>query len=127
VVLPAVAIAIVGFVMLSLGIGLVAQAPRWSRVIAVADRQVMQALGGALRVLMGLVLVYGARETRYPAAVNAFGLVLVVVGVMILSVSTPRFESWVDRWVTGSLVWRLRVGGLLSTAVGVFLVWAAIS
>lgn len=124
--LSVVAIGVVGFVLLCLGIGLVASAPRWSDVITAADREVMQALGGALRVLMGLVLVYGAKATRYPAAVNAFGLVLVVVGVMVLSISRARFASWVDRWAAGSLVWRLRVGGMLSAIVGAFLTWAAV-
>jgi uncharacterized protein YjeT (DUF2065 family) len=123
---PGLVVAAVGSILLCVGIALVAHATRWTRLIAVADRDVMQALGGALRVLMGLALVYAARDTRYPEAVHAFGLVLVAVGVMILWVSPTRFRSWIDRWIVGSLVWRLRVGGALSIFVGAFLVWAAI-
>jgi uncharacterized membrane protein len=123
---PTVVIAVVGFVLLCLGLCLLAQATRWARSIAEADREAMQALGGALRVLMGLGLVYGAPDTDYPDAIHAFGLVLVAIGVMILWVNPSRFRSWVDRWVAGSLVWRLRVGGLLAIIVGTFLVWAAI-
>jgi hypothetical protein len=123
---PAIAVVVVGFVLLGLGLGLVAQATRWARVMATADRQAMQALGGAVRVLMGLALVYGAGATIVPRGVNAFGVVLVAIGVMTLAVAPERFASWVDRWVAGSLVWRLRVGGLLAMLVGAFLVFAAV-
>lgn len=123
---PAIAVLVVGLVLACLGVGLVAQPARWAESIEHADRQAMQALGGAVRVLMGLALVYGADATLYPSGVHAFGLVLVAVGVMILWVTPERFRSWVERWLAGSLVWRLRVGGLLSTIVGAFLVVAAV-
>jgi hypothetical protein len=45
---------------------------------------------------------------------------------MTLWVEPERFRSWIDRWLAGSLVLRLRVGGILSTIVGAFLVVAAI-
>lgn len=121
---PAFAVVVVGFVLLGLGLGLVAQATRWVRVIATADRQAMQALGGAVRVLMGLALVYGADATVLPSGVNAFGLVLVAIGVMTLSVAPERFASWIDRWIAGSLVWRLRVGGVLAISAGALLVFS---
>ena len=124
---PAVLVAVVGSVLLCLGLGLLTHAPHWSRALENADREAMQALGGALRVLMGLALVYGSHATDYPTAVHAFGLALVGIGVMTLWVDAERFRSWVDRWVAGSLVWRLRVGGLLSAIVGVFLVLAALA
>ena len=57
---PAVLVAVVGSVLLCLGLGLLTHAPHWSRALEKADREAMQALGGALRVLMGLALVYGA-------------------------------------------------------------------
>jgi uncharacterized membrane protein HdeD (DUF308 family) len=123
---PAVAVALVGVVLLVLGIVLVVQPARWAESIDHSDPQAMQALGGAVRVLMGLALVYGAAETAYPSGVNAFGIVLVAVGVMTLWVEPERFRSWIDRWLAGSLVLRLRVGGILSTIVGAFLVLAAL-
>mgnify|MGYP001055416108 CR=1 FL=1 len=123
---PALAVAFVGVVLLCLGIALVVAAARWAHAIDRADRQAMQALGGALRVLMGLALVYGADATRHPSGVHAFGLVLVAVGVMVLWVEPERFRAWVDRWLAGSLVWRQRLGGLLAVIVGVFLTLAAV-
>lgn len=124
---PAIAVVVVGLVLVCLGVGLVAQPTRWAEAIAHADRQTMQALGGAVRVLMGLALVYGADGTISPTGVHAFGLVLVTVGIMILWVAPERFRSWVERWLAGALVWRLRVGGLLATVVGAFLVVAAVA
>jgi hypothetical protein len=123
---PAIAVAVVGLILVCLGAGLVAGAARWAESIEHADRQAMQALGGAVRVLMGLALVYGADATISPSAVHAFGLVLVAIGVMTLWVAPERFRSWVERWLAGSLVWRLRIGGLLSAIVGGFLVFTAV-
>lgn len=124
---PAIAVVVVGLILVCLGVGLVAQPVRWAQAIAHVDRQGMQALGGAIRVLMGLALVYGADATISPSAVHAFGLALVAIGVMTLWVAPERFRSWVERWLAGSLVWRLRVGGLLSVVVGGFLVFAAVA
>jgi hypothetical protein len=121
---PAIAVVVVGFVLLGLGLALLAQATRWARMIATADRQAMQALGGAVRVLMGLALLYGADATVLPSGVNAFGLVLVAIGVMTLAVAPERFASWIDRWMAGSLVWRLRVGGVLAISAGALLVFS---
>jgi uncharacterized membrane protein HdeD (DUF308 family) len=123
---PAIAVLVVGLVLLCLGVALVAHPAGWARAIARSDRQAMQALGGAVRVLMGLALVYGADATRYVSGVHAFGLVLVAVGVMTLWVGHERFSSWIEGWLAGSLVLRLRLGGLLSVIVGAFLVFAAV-
>ena len=124
---PAIAVLVVGLVLLCLGVALVAQPARWARAIARSDRQAMQALGGAVRVLMGLALVYGADATMYASGVHAFGLVLVAVGVMVLWVAPERFSSWIEGWLAGSLVWRLRLGGLLSVIVGAFLIFASVA
>lgn len=123
---PAVFVAVVGVVLVLLGIALVVQPSHWAVSIARSDREALQALGGAVRVLLGLALVYGAKATAYPGGVHAFGLALVTVGVVTLWVEPARFRSWLDRWLAGSIVWRLRVGGLLATIIGVFLVVAAI-
>ena len=123
----AVAAAVAAPVLVCPGAASAAQPARWAESIEHADPQAMQALGGAVRVLMGLALVYGADGTIYPSAVHAFGLALVAIGVMTLWVAPERFRAWVEKWIAGSLVWRLRVGGLLSAIVGAFLVVAAVT
>jgi hypothetical protein len=87
------------------------------------DRELLQALGGAVRIGLGmLLLLYGADASPFAPAVRAFGLVLVAVGVVVLVVRTSTFCSWVDGWLRGSLGWRLRLGGALAAVLGSLLV-----
>lgn len=89
--------------------------------MARTDRALLQASGGAVRIGAGLALLYGADATAYPAGVFLFGTVLVCAGVLVLAVSPKRFAGWIDRWLGGSMVARLRVGGLLAVLAGALL------
>ncbi len=124
---PVFVVAGVGVVLFCLGAGLVVQGRRWVEAMEGADSEAIQALGGAVRVFMGIGLLYGAKETAYPTGVHALGLTLVTIGVVILWIDPARFREWVDRWRAGSLLWRLRVGGVLSMILGVLLVSAAVA
>jgi uncharacterized membrane protein len=117
-------VAIVGVVLLVLGVALVAAPRAWERALATAHRPTLQAIGGGVRVLLGLALLYGARSSAYPTGVSAFGALLVAVGFVILWIDAARFSRWVDGWLAGSLRWRLRAGGGLMIVMGAIL-WAA--
>jgi hypothetical protein len=111
-------VAVVGTFLMAFGLALVVTPRRASTVIARSDRGTLQALGGVVRVAAGLGLVYGADATAYPEGVFLFGAVMVAAGVMILVVDEARFSSWIDAWLRGSMVWRLRAGGGLALVAG---------
>lgn len=117
-------VALVAVVCVVLGAALLVAPQRWARALETGNRAALQALGGALRVVLGVTLMYGARGTAYPVGVFAFGVALVGVGVAILWVDEARFSRWVDGWIAGSLTLRLRTGGLLSIVIGALL-WIA--
>lgn len=116
------AVAAVAGLLVLIGTALLVVPSRWARLTVSADPSAVQAMGGALRVLMGLALVYGAESTAFPSAVAAFGTVLVGVGVAILWVDPAAFARWLGAWTRGALVRRLRVGGVLALLAGLSLV-----
>jgi hypothetical protein len=119
---PAWPVAAVGSMLVVFGLLLIARTARATRAIATMDRALLQALAGAVRIGLGVLLLYGADASPYAPAVRAFGWVLLGVGVVVLVVETSTFGVWVDGWLRGSLGWRLRVGGALSVIVGTLLV-----
>ncbi len=119
---PAWPVAAVGSMLIAFGLLLVARTARAAHAIATMDRELLQALGGAVRIGLGMLLLYGADASPFAPAVRAFGLVLVGVGVVVLVVRTSTFCSWVDGWLRGSLGWRLRLGGTLAAVLGSLLV-----
>ncbi len=115
-------VAAVGAMLAAMGVILLVRTERAALSIATTDRELLQALGGGVRVALGLLLLYGAEGSAYAPAVRAFGYVLLGVGVVVLAVKTSTFGTWVDGWLGGSLGWRLRLGGALAVITGVILV-----
>ncbi|TFH30636.1 MAG: hypothetical protein E4H00_04820 [Myxococcales bacterium] len=119
--LAAAMVAFVGCFLVLMGFALVVTPRRWAGTIEHSDRATLQAYGGMVRVLFGLVLLYGAEASVYPEGVFAFGAVMIGVGVMVLCVKEARFSGWIDHWLRGGLVWRLRLGGCLALLAGALL------
>jgi hypothetical protein len=119
-------VAAVGGMLVAFGLILLARTQRAARSIATMDRELLQALGGGVRIGLGLLLLYGAEASAYAPAIRAFGWVLLGVGVVVLAVQTSTFNVWVEGWLGGSLGWRLRLGGALAIVVGGMLLVSAI-
>ena len=77
-------VAAVGSMLIAFGLLLVARTARAAHAITTMDRELLQALGGAVRIALGMLLLYGADASPFAPAVRAFGLVLVAVGVVVL-------------------------------------------
>jgi hypothetical protein len=119
---PTWPVAAVGSMLVAFGALLLLGTKRATHAIATMDRELLQALGGGIRIVLGVLLFYGADASPFSPAVRTFAWIFIGVGVVVLAVRTSTFSAWVDGWLRGSLGWRLRVGGVLSIIVGVMLV-----
>ena len=120
---PAWPVAAVGSMLVAFGALLLVRTARATRVIVTTDRELLQAIGGGVRIALGLLLLYGAEASPYAPAVRAFAWLFIGVGVVVLAVRNTTFRAWVDGWLRSeSLGWRLRLGGALSIIVGALLV-----
>ena len=119
---PAWPVAAVGSMLVAFGVLLLVMTKQASKAIKTMDRGLLQGLGGAVRIALGLLLLYGADASPYAPALRAFAWILIGVGVVMLVVRSSTFSRWVEGWLRGSLEWRLRAGGALSIVVGSMLV-----
>jgi hypothetical protein len=118
---PTWPVAAVGSMLVTFGVMLLVATKRASTTIKTMDRGLLQGLGGAVRIALGLLLLYGADASPYEPALRAFAWILIGVGVVMLVVRSSTFSRWVEGWLRGSLELRLRMGGVLSIVVGAFL------
>ena len=77
-------------------------------------------LAGAIRVLIGVVFVLAAAESRWPTAMRVVGLAVVVIG-LLTPVSTHPLPSVAWGWVSANFV---RPWALTTMSVGLFVVAA---
>lgn len=77
-----------------------------------------------IRIVLGLVLVFGANATRLPTFVLGFGVLVLIAGIAIPFLGFERIERLVNFWLKQSnavlRLWSVAVIGLGGT-----LVWAA--
>ncbi len=78
-----------------------------------------------IRIVLGLVCILGAGETRLPTFVLGFGVLVLISGIAIPFIGFERIERLVNFWIRQSdtvlRVWSVAVIGL-----GGVLVWAAV-
>ena len=88
------------------------------------DRRWMPA-ASLIRIVLGLVCILGAGETRLPTFVLGFGVLVLISGIAIPFIGFERIERLVNFWIRQSdtvlRVWSVAVIGL-----GGVLVWAAV-
>ena len=81
-------------------------------------------LAGGVRVLLGALILAGSGATPYPVANASLGGLLVVVGVVLLSLSRPRFEA-IIRWGIGLAPGAIRLASLVAVMLGGWLCYTA--
>jgi len=78
---------------------------------------------GALRLGMGVVMLWAAGPSRYPKVLRAFGVLFIVAGVATPIFSEDRARGMMELGAAqGSLL--IRAAGLLIVAFGIFIAHA---
>ncbi len=76
-----------------------------------------------VRIGFGIVFVLAAPSTRLPAFVLAFGLFMILAGVLLPILGIKRLQMWSDEW-SKRPDGVIRVWSLLAILLGVLLAWA---
>jgi len=87
------------------------QTPRWLLV------------AGALRVVLGVALVFSAPDSRAPELILVLGVVITVMGVATPFFGVDRFRRLLDRWSARGSAF-IRGWAMVALALGLSLVCA---
>jgi len=80
-------------------------------------------LGGALSLLIGIVLLLAASQCRWRGFIVAFGILSVAKGIWLLVISQEKAISILDWWAKRPITF-LRVHAIFAVALGVLLIYS---
>jgi hypothetical protein len=118
-------VSISGLFMLGMAAAILIAPERLKRLLRVfVDKQGF-GLAAGIRILVGILFLVAASETRAPSFVTAMGILFLLAGVAIPFIGAARIERlaswWLERpdWVL--MVWAVGAG-----ALGAGLVWSGL-
>ena len=79
---------------------------------------------GGIRIVLGASIFAGSGSASRPAAVAAFGALLLFAGAVLLLLPRPRFEA-IARWGVGLPPATLRLAAAAAAALGAWLAFEA--
>jgi hypothetical protein len=77
-----------------------------------------------LRVLVGVIFVLAAAETRFPTFIWVLGIVTILAGLALPIIGAERIQ-WMGRWGLRRSDSMVRLWGAVAGAFGAFVAWAA--
>lgn len=78
-----------------------------------------------IRLVMGVVLILAAPETRVPQALTVFGVIIFISGVITPLIGLERARRMVA-YITSKPLTFQRVWASMALAIGLFLIWAVV-
>jgi hypothetical protein len=118
-------IALFGVLIILAGIGLLL---RPSQMFSFLEKNAgllsLQVLAVFGRLLIGIVLIAYANQTKFPVFLGFFGWLAVIAGISLGVIGRSRFEQMVKLMVHAIELPVARVGGVLAGLFGAFLIYA---
>jgi len=77
------------------------------------------------RILLGIILIIAAPETRFPLTIVILGGLVILSGIVLIFTDEAKIQSWIDVWLRQSLL-ILRTIFLVAALFGLFLLYAVV-
>ncbi len=120
-----IGIILIGLVLLLLGLAVIARPDRLRHWLHRFLQASWLPLLSLLRIVIGGVLVIWSGETHAPALVMAFGLLLMVAGVLLPVLGEARVEAMAHWWLRRDNRW-MRGWGIAVALIGASIAWAGL-
>ena len=117
-----VLVAIVGLFILGIGVAVLLSPAQLKRVLRIFLQKRWWRLAAAIRILIGIVLLIAASETRAPAFVFVVGVLFIAAGASLPLIGSARLERLSNWWLERPDV-LFRLWALATVAFGAALVW----
>lgn len=77
----------------------------------------------AIRVIIGILLIFFAETSDYPVIIEAIGWFAIIAAIALVLIGHENFQKLIE-WAVTFLKPYHRVGGFLAVAFGIFLIYA---
>jgi hypothetical protein len=118
-------VAILGVLIVLLGLTGLAQPPRFRAMFTAMDSRTRFVLAIGIRLAMGALLWWLADELRHPHVMRILAVIAVVAAVVILLFGRKRLDQLIGWWLDKP-DGVLRISALFAAAFGGYLVFVAI-
>lgn len=85
----------------------------------------LRVFAALVRIALGVAFIVAAPHVSMTVVLQAFGALLIFIGVVILFVSNEQMQSLVD-WALGLGSGAIRIAGVVGLGLGAFLVYAGL-
>lgn len=118
-------VAIGGFLMLAMSL-LVMLAPK--KVIAVLLRwptkqRFLFAVG--VRLVLGIIFLVGASDTRFPAFISIIGIIVVVTAIILLLLGPTKVDAMIQWWLHRTRAF-MRIWALVGVVLSALILYAGL-
>ena len=117
-------VAVIGALVLLLGLVGLVQPDRFRAMLGTMDSQVRFRLAVVTRLAMGALLWWLADELRHPHVMRILAVIAIAAAVGVLVMGRDRLDRMVNWWLSRS-DGLLRVSALFAAAFGGYLVYVA--
>ena len=117
-------VAVIGALVLLLGLVGLVQPDRFRAMLGTMDSQVRFRLAVVTRLAMGALLWWLADELRHPHVMRILAVIAIAAAVGVLVIGRDRLDRMVNWWLSRS-DGLLRVSALFAAAFGGYLVYVA--
>jgi hypothetical protein len=118
-------VVIVGLLILGIGIVILISPVKLKRILHIFLQRQWWYFVTVIRILMGILFVMAASETRAPSFVGAVGIMFILAGVAIPLVGFARIERLAHWWLQRS-AGILRLWALVAAAFGAVVLWCGL-
>jgi len=120
-----VVVVIFGLFILGMGTAILMSPERLKRMLRVFLEKQALGLAVGIRIVVGILFLMAASDTRAPPFITAIGVFFLLAGVAIPFIGSARIERLATWWLAKP-DWVLRVWAVAAGALGAVFVWCGL-
>lgn len=120
-----IVVLIVGFIIFGIGIVVLISPSNLKKMLHIFLTKKWLSFVTMIRILLGILFLLAASETRAPSFVLALGILFILAGVVIPLMGAARIERLAHWWLERS-DGILQLWALLSVAFGAAILWSGL-
>lgn len=114
----------IGVLIAAAAIAILVAPGKWKKMFVRIAQGNWLYVAAAFRIIVGVLFILAAENTRTPMAVKVIGALIIVAGVMIPIIGPKKLALFIQLMLARKDS-TLRLFGVVAGAIGVFFIWTA--